>query len=125
MPAGTTTRGIWKNGVMPSRLISPTFGPWIFGRRHGVLRVHERRDAVLRHHALQRQTPDVAASQPIGLPRRKVILQRQPVLGSSPRRIVSEPRMRDPVGECLDRRVVACGQIAVDVERHVVASRRI
>ena len=24
-------RGIWKNGVMPSRLMAPTFGPWIFG----------------------------------------------------------------------------------------------
>ena len=24
-------RGIWKNGVMPSRLTVPTFGPWIFG----------------------------------------------------------------------------------------------
>ena len=30
-PAGTAMRGIWKNGEMPSRLIVPTLGPWIFG----------------------------------------------------------------------------------------------
>jgi len=38
-----------------------------------------------------------------------MILQRHPVLGSSLRRIVSEPRMQDPIGEGLDGRVMTLG----------------
>ena len=73
-----------------------------------------------RHHALQRQTRDVAARHVIGLARRVVILQRQPVLRARARRVLAELGVGDPVGPGPDLRVTASREIAIDVEHHIV-----
>ena len=121
MPAGTAILGIWKNGVMPSRLVLPTFGPWIFGVGTVFSGMHERVDAVLVHHALQRHPRDLAARQPIALARRRVIFKLRPVLGAGARLVVAELRVRDPRRPIRDPRVAAGDEVAVDVEHEVAA----